>query len=945
MNVQNWVVRAGRPTYVPAMTEMTTAAPMALRGPDLKLARLAAWLCVAALVVGAAIALTGGSGRATVSSKRVSKTSLAVWRSLPAPAQAAVSRGLGRDLARFHATGVAGGFELVNSGVTARFDRAGAQLQAGGANVRLALSAIGYGASLRPLAGAAPHAHANRVVYSHPGVSEWYANGPAGLEHGFTLTRRPAGVRHSDLTLSLALSGATAARVDHNGLGATLRDGTHSLRYTGLWATDARGHKLPARLHTAGGQLRIAVDDHGAVYPITIDPFFQSARLSGADVGAGDQLGSTVAISGDTVVVGAPNSADADSTRPGAVYVFQRPATGWADAVQMAKLTASDGAIGDALGIAVAVDGDTIVAGAPGVGTYQGAVYVYSRPSGGWANATQTAKLTATDGGDYNYFGNTVAIEGSTIVAAAPYKNSGPTAAAGSVYVFSRPSGGWTNATQTAQLKASHPADGDGLGAALGLSGDTIVAGAPNIFAESNGEADVFTRPAGGWVNATETARLTASDGEIYDFLGGSVAISGDTIVLGAVNDAIGSNQYQGSAYVYVRPAGGWVTAPQTAKLTASDGADSDALGASVAIDGDTIIAGAPYDDVPGGVDQGSAYVFTRPASGWGNGTESSRLTVADRPGDDTEQYGGAVAVSGTTIVVGAQHSNDSRGLAYVENLDSTPPETTLVSGPPSLTNDNTPTFTFTSEPNAAFECRVDNGAFAACVSPFTTAALTDGDHTFEVRARDGAGNVDPTPSSQTFTVDTTAPETTISSGPAGLTNNNRPTFAFSSETGATFECRVDSGAFALCTSPSTTAALGDGAHTFQVRAVDLAGNKDGSPASRTFTVDATPPETTITGGPAAASTSTTPSFSFAASEPASTFQCSLDGAAYASCTSPHTTTVGGGLHTFSVRATDAAGNTDPTPATTSFRVCTGPLGGLGVLLNGLLPNSGLLCS
>ena len=111
-------------------------------------------------------------------------------------------------------------------------------------------------------------------------------------------------------------------------------------------------------------------------------------------------------------------------------------------------------------------------------------------------------------------------------------------------------------------------------------------------------------------------------------------------------------------------------------------------------------------------------------------------------------------------------------------------------------------------------------------------------------------GNTDASPASRSFTVDTTPPDTTITAGPSGPTNDSTPTFSFTSEAGATFECRVDAAAFASCSSPFTTGALSDGAHTFEVRAKDGVGNTDASPASRAFTVDTTPPDTTITAGP-----------------------------------------------------------------------------------------------
>lgn len=270
--------------------------------------------------------------------------------------------------------------------------------------------------------------------------------------------------------------------------------------------------------------------------------------------------------------------------------------------------------------------------------------------------------------------------------------------------------------------------------------------------------------------------------------------------------------------------------------------------------------------------------------------------------------------------------------------LDTTPPETMITSGPSGTTDDNTPTFEFSSnEVGSSFACRVDTQAFASCTSPHTTAALSNGQHTFEVRATDAAGNVDPTPAARTFTVtssppDTTPPETTISAGPSegASTDDDTPTFEFtSSEAGSTFQCRVDTQAFASCTSPYTTGMLSNGQHTFEVRATDAAGNTDASPAARSFTVntrppDTNPPETTITLGPAAGTTTNdnTPTFEFNSSEPGSSFACRVDAGSFAPCTSPHTTAVlSVGQHTFEVRATDAAGNTDPTPASRSFRV------------------------
>ncbi|HEV7492818.1 Ig-like domain-containing protein [Baekduia sp.] len=179
---------------------------------------------------------------------------------------------------------------------------------------------------------------------------------------------------------------------------------------------------------------------------------------------------------------------------------------------------------------------------------------------------------------------------------------------------------------------------------------------------------------------------------------------------------------------------------------------------------------------------------------------------------------------------------------------------------------------------------------------------------------------------------DTTPPETTITSAPADGESTSASVAFTSSETGSTFECKLDGGSYANCTSPKAYNSLAVGSHTVSVRATDAAGNTDTTPASATWTIstppppaDTTPPETTITSAPANG-TSTSGAFAFNSSEAGSTFECKLDGDAYAACTSPQSyTDVAVGSHTFSVRATDAAGNTDTSPDTATWTISTVP--------------------
>jgi hypothetical protein len=237
-------------------------------------------------------------------------------------------------------------------------------------------------------------------------------------------------------------------------------------------------------------------------------------------------------------------------------------------------------------------------------------VYVYAKPSTGWANATQTAKLTYSAGATNDLLGISVAIssDGSTVAGGAAYAMVGGSYYQKAVHVFSKPSTGWANATQTATLTPSDAAYG-GFPLAISSDGSTVAAGDPGVGV-NQGAVYVYAKPSTGWANATQTAKLTASDSAWLDQLGYSVAMSSDgrTVVAGAIGATVGGNSDQGAVYVYAKPSTGWANATQTAKLTASDGAAGDELGTSVAMssDGRTVVAGASGASS----DRGAVYVF-----------------------------------------------------------------------------------------------------------------------------------------------------------------------------------------------------------------------------------------------------------------------------------------------------------------------------------------------
>jgi hypothetical protein len=346
----------------------------------------------------------------------------------------------------------------------------------------------------------------------------------------------------------------------------------------------------------------------------------QQAKLTASDAAESDLFGYTVAVFGDTALVGASADSHAGGSAAGSAYVFTRTGGVW---TQQQKLTASDAAEGDGFGISVAVSGDTAVIGAfyddHAGGSDAGSAYIFTRTGGVW---TQQAKLTASDAATFELFGSSVAVSSDTAVIGAQNDDHAGGTDAGSAYVFTRTGGVWT---QQQKLTASDAAASDHFGRAVAVSGGTAVVGA---FGDDHaggigaGSAYVFTRTGDGW---TQQAKLTAFDAAAGDTFGFSVAASGDTAAVGAIFD----DDAAGCAYLFSRTGGIWT---QQQKLTASDAALAHFFGYSVSVSGDTAVVGAIYDDHAAGSDAGSAYVFSF-ADCDGDGTPDSCDSDADSDG------------------------------------------------------------------------------------------------------------------------------------------------------------------------------------------------------------------------------------------------------------------------------------------------------------------------
>ena len=317
------------------------------------------------------------------------------------------------------------------------------------------------------------------------------------------------------------------------------------------------------------------------------------------------------------------------------------------DVSQIAKILASDGAAGDEFGGSVAVDGDTMVVGATynrDKGFGSGSAYIYTRNVAGSLTAgwTQRAKLLTSDGAASDYFGVSVAISGDTVAVGA-YGDGDKGSSSGSAYIYTRNVAGSLTAgwTQRAKLLASDGAARDNFGWSVAISGDTVAVGAygDDDKGSSSGSAYIYTRNVASSLTAgwTQRAKLLASDGAAGGYFGRSVAISGDTVAVGHENDDDkGTNS--GSAYIYTRDDAGSLTASwtQRAKLLASDGAAGDYFGASVAISFDTV-AVAAYSDDDNGPGSGSAYMFALPlkipCAGEGMTLTEEAGEITDGPG------------------------------------------------------------------------------------------------------------------------------------------------------------------------------------------------------------------------------------------------------------------------------------------------------------------------
>lgn len=566
---------------------------------------------------------------------------------VPAEARGPVSSALGVYEATYHARTAQPGVATLSNRrqkLSARLTRDDALVSARGGSVSLALQAIGRGRALTPVARTAPRSSANRVTYAHRGVSTWLANGPFGIEQGFTVLRRPAG--DGPLTLALGGTGSLRPRAADGAISYQDGAGRTVLHYAGLTAVDARGRTIPAHLAVARGRVVLRVDDAGARYPLSIDPLLSDqATLTGSDSTSTDTFGYAVAANADTVVVGAPNTSGG-----GKAYVFTRPPGGWAGTLHEQAILDYAGIHesrpGDPAGqlgwsVAISATGKTIVSSAPNADNYAGVAMLYTRPPGGWTTGQRPVPLYNAGKASFSLHGGAVAVAPDDSFVAMTQARDNP-AGTGSIVIFDGTlalNSGSTDPNDFVLVNTVFTGLGtqQHLGETLTIVGHTIFAG--DTTAEGRGNVYGFTKPADGWRTYKDTnvpghgskgvdVVLSVGATGSGDRFGWGLAGSGNTLVVGAPFSGAGN---QGAAYVYTEPPGGWSGTPEPrATLVASDGAANDLLGFTVGVSGSTVAAAAPYADVGANADQGAVYLYDQPESGWsGTLSESSKALLS----------------------------------------------------------------------------------------------------------------------------------------------------------------------------------------------------------------------------------------------------------------------------------------------------------------------------
>ncbi len=573
----------------------------------------------------------------------------------------------------------------------------------------LCLTGFGYGDRLRTPTPATPEASGTRVDYRRDGIDEWYKNGTRGLEQGFALPSRPGRSTSGEpLIIALNVSGGLHPVLNPPGDAVLLQSGQSTiLQYAGLEARDATNRAIPSHLEVRDQQIRLVVDDRNAQYPLVVDPYVTlEAELIASDGENEDYFGASVSVSGNTAIIGAPGrrgeelaeygnegavyvfvlsggtwTQQAELAPPvaaaddnfgfsvalsgntamvgafsqgdhGAVYVFTQSGETW---TQTAEFTGSDTTSFDEFGLSVSLNGNTALIGAPGHtvngNANQGAAYLFTQNGTTW---TQQAEFTPTDGDASDLLGSSVSLSGNTALIGAPGHTENGNTYQGAVYVFVQNEGTWS---QQAELTSTDGTSDDDFGMAVSLSGDAAVIGADYKTVAGNqyqGVAYVFVRSGTSWA---QQAELADPVGAADDFFGGAVALNGNTAAVGGYGET--------AAWVYARSGTEWSEQSELPIYSSQD-----RLGLSspntLSFGPNLFLLGAQSQNVNGNRDQGAVYVYLNVASPLTNpGFEQGASTPINATGSD---------VSGPSAATGWDIWNNASGTTTTELCTTTCP-------------------------------------------------------------------------------------------------------------------------------------------------------------------------------------------------------------------------------------------------------------------------------
>jgi len=393
---------------------------------------------------------------------------------------------------------------------------------------------------------------------------------------------------------------------------------------------------------------------------------FDQVKITPVPTQAADEFGFSVSLSGNTMLAGAPLR-DEPASDSGAAFVFDQQTSGaW---TQIKKLAPAELAVNDNFGWAVALSDDTAIVGSKAdddSATTSGSAYIFQRNQGGPQNWGQVTKLHASDPAPFDQFGYAVAISGSTAVVGAWPKDGGGGDRAGAVYIFERDLGGPNAWGQATKLTASDSTGFELFGFSVAVSGDSVLIGAPadDNFGPMIGSAYVYQRDAGAPGGWRETQKILPSDSAPLNKFGDAVSLSDGTAVIGTYWDNTNGTR-AGAAYVFDQDDLNPDNWNQVAKLTASDGATGDWFGHATAISNDVAVIGALRDD-DRGTSSGSAYVFRRHAGEAGEWGQVAKIVGFDTA--RSHDLGTSVAISGNMAVAGAPGqglSSNDPGKAY----------------------------------------------------------------------------------------------------------------------------------------------------------------------------------------------------------------------------------------------------------------------------------------